>query len=224
MTTVPNPIRVLLIDDHPLVRQGIVNAFNDVPDIQIIDQAGDANEALACTQRNLPDVMVTDLTLPGKSGLDLIKESRAIHPTLPILVLSMHDEKIYGERVIRLGALGYVTKDQAPTTLVEAIRTVAAGRLYVSPVLAHSMIEALTSPTPRRDRAGVEALTDREFTVFEMLGRGLSAKEMAHTLGLSSKTVDVHRANIRTKLNIPTSNDLVRFAVRWLESRDRGDS
>lgn len=217
-----HPIKLLIVDDHPLVRQGIRDALSDQPDITIIAEAADATTAIEQVSSHDLDVMVTDLTLPGKSGLDLIKEIRAIKPELPILVLSMHDEKIYGERVIRTGALGYVTKDQGPATLIEAIRTVSSGRLYLSPAMASTMIGALSTPKPRRDRPGIEVLTDREFGVLELLGKGMTAKEVAHALGVSSKTVDVHRANIRGKLNINTTNDLIHFAVRWVQSRDQG--
>lgn len=214
-------IRVLLVDDHPLVREGIRNALSLAGEVDVIGEAGDANTALISLEQDLPDILVTDLTLPGKGGLELIKEVRNLYPSLPILVITMHDEKIYGERVIRLGALGFLSKDQGPEMLMKPYVTVAAGRLFVSPSMAGAMIGALAAPEPRRERAGVEVLTDREFAVFEMIGKGKSAKDIAFALGLSSKTVDVHRANIRGKLHIPTTNDLVHFAVRWVESRDR---
>ena len=216
-------IRVLLVDDHPLVREGIRNALSLAGEVEIIGEAGDANAALIALAKEQPDILVTDLTLPGKGGLELIKDVRSLYPSLHILVITMHDEKIYGERVIRLGALGFLSKDQGPDMLIEAVRTVASGRLFVSPSMAGAMIGALSAPEPRRERAGVEVLTDREFAVFEMIGKGKSAKDIAFALGLSSKTVDVHRANIRGKLNIPTTNDLVHFAVRWVESRDRSN-
>jgi DNA-binding NarL/FixJ family response regulator len=196
-------IRVLLVDDHPLVREGIRNALSLASEVEIIGEAGDANAALIALAKEQPDILVTDLTLPGKGGLELIKDVRSLYPSLHILVITMHDEKIYGERVIRLGALGFLSKDQGPDMLIEAVRTVASGRLFVSPSMAGAMIGALSAPEPRRERAGVEVLTDREFAVFEMIGKGKSAKDIAFALGLSSKTVDVHRANIRGKLNIP---------------------
>ena len=219
-------IRVLLVDDHPFLRQGVALTLKDVPDIDLCGEAADAAEAVEAVAKLKPDVVVTDLTMPDKSGLELIRTLRSQHPNLAILVLSMHEEDLYAERCLRAGAKGYLMKSQGPDRLVDAIRSAARGQLYVGPELAQRLLTLLTSPPAavadnERD-GGLQDLSDREFEVFELVGRGKTAKEIAHMLGLSSKTVDVHRARIRQKLNLATTTDLVHYAVRWVQAKESG--
>ena len=215
--------RVLLVDDHPFLRQGVALSIQGTSGIEVCGEAPDCATALRLVDELKPDVVVTDLTLPDKSGIELIRLLNDRHPGINILVLSMHDEEVYAERSLRAGAKGYLMKSRGPDNLVKAIRDVAAGRIYVSQDLAQRLLGMLTqAPVPVSDRE--DELSDREFEVFELIGRGKTAKEIAHMLGISSKTVDVHRHNIRQKLHIQTNPDLIRYGVRWVQSNEGGAS
>ncbi len=218
--------RVLLVDDHPFLRQGVALSIQGIQGIEVCGEAPDSATALRLVNELKPDVVVTDLTLPDKSGIELIRILKERHPGLNILVLSMHDEDVYAERSLRAGAKGYLMKSRGPDNLVNAIRDVASGRIYVSADLAQRLLSMLThAPAPVSDREDeLRELSDREFEVFELIGRGKTAKEIAHMLGISSKTVDVHRTNIRQKLHIQTNPDLIRYAVRWVQANEGGKS
>lgn len=227
MTTASSkPVRVMLVDDHPFLRQGVAASLSACPDIEVCGEAPDAATALRVADETLPDVVVTDLTLPDKNGLDLIRMLRDRHPDLKILVLSMHDEDIYAERCVRAGAKGYLMKSKGPDLLATAIHEVNTGRIFISGDLTQRLLNSMAQPHgSSEDRIGeMKELSDREFEVFELIGRGKTAKEMAHMLGISSKTVDVHRANIRTKLKLHTNPDLIHYAVRWVQSNEGGGS
>src|SRR5260221_12740206 len=154
-------------------------------------------------------------TLPGKSGLELIKDVKAIRPELLMLVISMHDESLYADRVLRAGARGYITKHEGGEKLMEAIRRVLSGKIYVSEGMSAHILEIFSGGESRLDRSSIEKLSDREFEVFESLGEGLSSQQIAKKLHLSAKTVDAHRANIKTKLSIKTTAELISYAARW---------
>lgn len=224
IATSTKPLRVLLVDDHPLVRHGIAATLTGLHDIELIAEADNCEKALQLVEQELPDVVVTDLSLPDNSGIELVRSIATSHPDIKILVLSMHEEDIYAERCLRAGAKGYLMKSHGPDSLLEAVRTVAKSRIYVSPDLAQKFVSVLTSPAndnkSERD-SSLKDLSDREFEVFELVGKGKTAKEIAQQLGLSSKTVDVHRARIRAKLDLASTNDLTHFAVRWLQSREQ---
>lgn len=218
-------IRVLIVDDHPFLRQGVALSIQTATDLEVCGEAPDSTTAIRLEEETRPDVVVTDLTLPDKSGLELIHILHERRPGLNILVLSMHEEDLYAERCLRAGAKGYLMKSKAPDHLVNAIREVAAGRIYVSGNLAQRLLQILTqpatAPTPERPDS-LKELSNREFEVFELIGRGKTAKEIAHMLGISSKTVDVHRVRIRDKLNIQTNPDLIHHAVRWVQAHEGG--
>lgn len=218
------PIRVLLVDDHPFVRQGVELTLQTADDIEVCGQAPDSATALELEESARPDVVLTDLTLPDKGGLELIHLLCERRPGLKVLVLSMHDEDLYAERCLRAGAKGYLMKSKAPDLLVSAIREVAGGRIYVSGDLAQRLLHVLTQPAVvLEERAGeLQPLSTREFEIFELIGRGKTAKEIGHMLGISSKTVDVHRLRIRDKLNIQTNPDLIHHAVRWVQAHEGG--
>jgi DNA-binding NarL/FixJ family response regulator len=221
-----SPIKILLVDDHPFLRQGVAMSLTETENISIIGEADSAEAAMQFFQQTteLPDVVITDLSLPDKSGLELVRSILTSHPEMPILVLSMHEEDIYAERCLRAGAKGFLMKSQGPESLTDAIRTVHAGRIYVSANLAQKLVSMLTAPTPShaQKESPIQELSDREFEVFELVGRGKTAKEIAGVLNLSSKTVDVHRARIRTKLNLTSTTDLTHYAVRWVQAREGG--
>jgi DNA-binding NarL/FixJ family response regulator len=227
MNESPTPdkmLRVLLIDDHPFLRQGVAMTLESAGDIKICGEADTASAGIEAVRNLQPDVVVTDLTLPDKSGIDLTRILVAEHPDIPVLILSMHEEGLYAERCIRAGAKGYVMKSQGPKHLIDAVHTVANGRLYAGPELAQRLMALLSSSTPAKPErdGGLQLLSDREFEVFELVGRGHTAKEIGAMLGLSSKTVDVHRSRIRAKLDLATTPDLTHYAVRWVQAKDGG--
>ncbi len=213
--------RILIVDDHPMTRQGLVTLIEHQPDWAVCFEAQNAEQALEAIAKTKPDLALVDISLPGKSGLELIKDLRALHEHLPVLVISMHDESLYVERVLRAGARGYVPKHAGAAKMVEAIRAVLNGRIYVSDEMAAHLLEQLSGKSSSQMRSPVEQLSDREFEVFELIGQGLSAHEIAKRLYLSAKTVDAHRANIKEKLQIQTTAELISYAARWNAANEK---
>ena len=207
--------RILIVDDHPMTRQGLATLIEHQPDWAVCFEAQSAGQALEAIAKTKPDLVLVDISLPGKSGLELIKDIRALHEHLPVLVISMHDESLYVERVLRAGARGYVPKHSGAVKIVEAIRAVLNGRIYVSEEMSAHLLEQLCGRSSQQMRSPVEQLSDREFEVFELIGQGLSAHDIAQRLFLSAKTVDAHRANIKEKLKIKTTAELIAYAARW---------
>ena len=214
-----NRMRVLIVDDHPMTRAGLVHVINHEPDLIVCAEAENAADALDAVYACEPDLALADITLPGKSGLELVKDIKAIRPGLPILVISMHDESLYAERVLRAGARGYITKHEGGKKLIQAIRQVLSGQIYVSEKMSAQILETFSGGQAGSVRSLIAQLSDREFEVFELLGEGLSARAIADRLHLSTKTVDVHRANIKMKLAIKTTSELISYAARWIEHR-----
>jgi DNA-binding NarL/FixJ family response regulator len=214
--------RILLVDDHPLMREGIALWVARSPELEVCGLVGSAEEALGSVEKLRPALVVTDVSLNGRSGLELIKDLQTYDPGLPVLVVSMHDEKLYAERVIRAGARGYIMKEAGGEKLIEAIKTVLSGHVYVSPRMSAAIVENMTARKPRGSNAPLLQLSDREFEVFELIGEGLTTNDIARRLKLSPKTVDVHRRNIREKLQIADVTGLIRYAVRWAEARTSG--
>jgi DNA-binding NarL/FixJ family response regulator len=210
--------RILVVDDHPFMRAGLAQLIDRQPDMHVCCEAGSPAEALQLLARDVPDLVLTDITMPGRSGLEFIKDLLALHPGLPVLVISMHDETIYAERMLRAGARGYIMKEAGGEALLAALRQVLAGQVYVSSKLSARLLENLSGGRPRGSSSPIAKLTDREFEVFQLIGQGKSTHDIAAQLGLSTKTVDVHRANIKGKLGLPDMTALVRHAVRWLET------
>jgi len=210
--------RVVLIDDHPIMRHGLAQLVRGEAGLDVCGEAGSAREGLEVVGRLKPDLAIIDLTLPDKNGLELVKDIRAMHPATVCLVLSMHDEAIYGERSLRAGARGYVMKEEAADHLVTAIHKVLTGGLYVSETLNARMLEQMTAPT-RSKAAGIDSLTDRELEILELIGKGVATKNIATQLSISARTVEAHRAHVKEKLSITDGAALVRYAVQWMESR-----
>jgi DNA-binding NarL/FixJ family response regulator len=213
--------RILIVDDHPMTRSGLVHLINHQPEMVVDGEAEDAAQALDLLASKRPDLMLVDITLPGKSGLELIKDVKAMHPDLPMLVLSMHDESLYADRVLRAGARGYISKHEGGDKLMGAIRHVLSGRIYVSESMSAHILEIFSGGQTSIDRSSIQKLSDREFEVFEALGEGLSSHEIAKKLHLSAKTVDAHRANIKTKLKINTTAELISFSARWAATQSK---
>lgn len=214
----PPKKRVIIVDDHPMMREGLAQLIEEEADLTVEAQADSAAEALRCVERALPDLLLVDISLPDKSGLELIKDVHALHAALPILVVSMHDESLYAERVLRAGGRGYIMKQEGGQRLMQAIRQVLGGRIYVSEKISSRILENLSGHRPD-SHSPVERLSDREFEVFQLLGQGQATRDIAKHLHLSVKTVEVHRANIRRKLELASGSELVRFAIRWNESQ-----
>lgn len=210
--------KVLIVDDHPMMRQGLAQLIGHEPGLAVSSEAGTAAQALNSVAGRKPDLVLVDISLPDKSGLELIKNIQALHPDLPILVVSMHDETIYAERVLRAGARGYIMKQEGGKKLLEGIRQVLEGQIFVSDRISSKLLETL-SGRKRSGSSPVETLSDREFEVFQLIGQGRSSREVAQQLHLSVKTVEVHRANIRNKMLLKSGAELVRFAIRWMEAQ-----
>lgn len=211
--------QILIVDDHPMMRDGLAALITAQPDLAVCAQAADAGEALRAVESQRPDLVLMDISLPGKSGLEAIKDLQAVAAGLSVLVISMHDEALYAERVLRAGARGYVMKQEGGKRIMDAIRAVLEGRVFVSEKMSARIMDAFTGRRAGPAASPVETLTDREFEVFQLIGRGRSTKEIAGQLHLSVKTVEVHRVNIKGKLKLATSSELIHYAVRWVESQ-----
>ena len=221
----PTPVhrkRILLVDDHPFMRAGLGQLIDRQPDMVVGGEAGNPVEAFQQLARTPPDLVLTDLTMPGRSGLEFIKDLRAAHADVAILVVSMHDEGVYAERVLRAGARGYIMKEAGGENLLAAIRQVLRGEVYVSPRMSARILNALSAGRPRGSHSPIEQLTDREFEVFQLIGQGKSTRDIAMQLHLSPKTVDVHRSHIKEKLALRDTTALIRHAVRWVEMQQVG--
>ena len=212
--------RILIVDDHPMTRAGVAQLLGNQPDCEILAEAGNPEQAMQVLAKGLPDLMLSDITMPGRSGLDFIKDALALHPSLSILVVSMHDELIYAERALRAGARGYIMKEAGGEKLLAAVRQVLHGQVYVSEKMSATLLDAMTGR--RSAGSSIEKLSDREFEVFQLIGQGKSTRDIAAQLHLSSKTVDVHRAHIKEKLELKDATALVRHAVRWVETQSPG--
>ena len=199
-----------------MTREGLAHLIDGEPDLIVTWKAENAAQALAVITHERPDLVLTDITLPDKNGLELIKDLRALQPELAILVISMHDESLFAERSLRAGARGYITKQEGGERLMQAIRQVLSGAIYVSATIAARIVETF-SGQPRSARSPISQLSDREFEVYQLIGQGKSTKEIASQLHLSDKTVAVHRGNIKRKLAITNAGELIHHAIRWVE-------
>jgi DNA-binding NarL/FixJ family response regulator len=212
-----NRTRILVVDDHPMTREGIAQWLRHEPDFDVCYEAENASQAIEAIISMRPDLVLTDITLPGRSGLELIKDIHAVRPDLPVLVISMHDESLYAERALRAGARGYIMKHESGSKLVEAVRSVLRGEVYVSEKTSARVLGLFSShgKAVSSTRSGIERLSDREFHVFQLLGQGLSAHEIGTRLHLCAKTIDAHRANIKRKLSIKSTPELISYAAQW---------
>jgi DNA-binding NarL/FixJ family response regulator len=203
-------IRIVIADDHAIVRDGLKRIFEGQPDLAVVGEARDGHEALAAARSDSLDVLLLDMSMPGRAGIELIKQIKAERPALPVLVLSMHDEEQYAVRAIRAGAAGYLTKDSATTQLVAAIRKVAGGGLYITPGVAEQLAQGLKAVP---DDLPHKRLSDREYEVFMRLVAGESVSGIAERLHLSVKTVSTHKTHILEKMRMGSVAELVRYAV-----------
>lgn len=203
--------RLLIVDDHPIVQRGLVLTLNAEADFDVVATAESAEDALDRLDRAAPDVALVDLSLPGMGGLELVRHLLARRPDLRVLVVSRHDDELYAERAVRAGARGYLSKVEAADRVVEAVRAVLGGRLY----LRDEIKDRLVLGTPLTEADSLSSLSDRELEVYEMIGRGLGTREIAEALALSVKTVETYRARVKDKLGLDTARALLQHATRW---------
>jgi DNA-binding NarL/FixJ family response regulator len=204
----------MIVDDHPIVRQGLAQLIAEQDDLEICGQAEDGAKALAVVKGLKPDVVVVDLSLPDRSGLELVKELHETWPGLALLVLSMHDEAVHAERAIRAGARGYIMKHEATDRVLTAIRRVLAGQVYLSEAMSAQVLNRLAGANAGEAGSPLGRLSDREYQVFTLIGRGLSTRDIAGRLGVSVKTIEAHREHIKEKLGLKNAAELLHSAMR----------
>jgi DNA-binding NarL/FixJ family response regulator len=205
---------ILIVDDHPLVRAGFSQLIGDTPDLKVCGEAGDMAAALKILDSVTPDLAIVDLSLAGGSGLDLIEHIKARDSGILILVASMHDESLYAERVLAAGARGYINKQEAQEKIIQAIRQVLGGKVYLSEHMTERILNNIASGAD--DKHGIESLSNRELQVFEMIGQGIAPGKMAKQLNLSVKTIETHQAHIKKKLGLTSAHKLTHRAIRWV--------
>lgn len=214
--SLPTKKKVLVVEDHPLFRAMLVQLINEEFGMIVCGEADNISDAMEIIDRSLPDVVIVDLTLQGSSGLELIKNLKIRHISLPVLVLSMHSEKLYAERVLRAGAKGYLSKLEPPSEVLLAIRKVAAGGIYVSEVVNAAILSSLGHADDAVRPSGMGLLSDREIEVFQLFGLGLNSREISERTNLGTSTVDSYRARIREKLGIKNAAELYQRAAQWV--------
>jgi DNA-binding NarL/FixJ family response regulator len=211
-----NKKRILLVDDHPVLRKGLVRLIDSKNEFVVCGEASTAVEAMTLIRELNPDLVIVDIGLPGASGIELTKTIRAEFPQLAVLILSMHEEALYAMRALRAGATGYIVKQDAIDNIANALREALNGRRYLSPVISaqlqHNGPDTQSHPTDDP----VNRLTDREFEIFELIGKGHEVREISDALGVSPKTVETHRTNIKEKLKLKNARQVARSAVQWL--------
>ena len=210
--------RIFLVDDHPIFRRGLAESINAEGDLMVCGQADNSRDAFTGILKLKPELAILDVTLPDKSGLDLLKDILAARPETLVMMVSMHEEALYAERALRSGARGYIMKNEDPEKLVACIRQILGGSIYLSADASHNILEGLSGRKGKESRSPVEQLSEREFEVFQLIAQGRTTNEIAEQLSLSVRTVVVHCSNIRRKLNVKHQPELVRFAVRWLSA------
>lgn len=209
--------KILIVDDHPLLRQGIRQVIELEADLKVCGEAASANEAIDLINRNMPDVVIVDITLAGNvNGIELIKSLNERFPEIKTLVLTMHDEALYAERAIRAGARGYIMKEVASKNIISAIRTIMEEELYLSEAVSKKIIDKLVRGSADAIGISVDMLSNREFEIFQLIGNGFSTKEMARKLNLSIYTIESHKKNIKEKLNLRKTSDLSKYAIQWV--------
>jgi len=210
--------RIFIVDDHPLVREWLMNLIDQTPDLMVCGGSQDAASTLPGIAANQPDLAIVDISLGGGSGIDLIRSIRLLYPHLAVIVLSMHDERVYAERAIRAGARGYIMKRESTTKIVDAIRQVLQGNMYLSKDLTELFAEKFVSSPSPGGGLSISQLSDRELEVFQLIGQGYDTREIASTLNVNIKTVQTYCTRIKDKLTFSTGSELLREAIRWNES------
>lgn len=211
--------KIFIVDDHPVFRKGLAQLINEETDLEVTGEAERVREAIAMIRRSVPDLVIVDITLKDKSGIDLIEYLREQSPSLPVLVISMHDESLYAERVLRAGALGYITKQAMTDNVVRAVRQVMAGKRYVSSDMVDALLGKMITNPGTEPLNPIETLSNRELEVFQLIGQGFKRREIADLLHLSVKTIGTYREAIKKKLNLKTANELMKHAVTFVQQK-----
>jgi DNA-binding NarL/FixJ family response regulator len=212
--------RVAVVDDHPLFRERLCQLINHELDMQVCGEAEGAEQALGLIRSTRPNLAIVDVALKASSGLELIRSIKALSIGVPVLVLSMHEESVYADRALRAGASGYITKSQEAAEVLTAIRSVLAGKIYLSPEMTNDLLKNLGSTGTRGTPRSIDRLTERELQVLELVGRGRTTREIAEMLKLGIATIDTYRARIKEKMNLRNATDLVHFAIRWVSEKE----
>lgn len=213
-------IKIFIVDDHALMRRGLSDLVNGEDDLTVCGEAEDAPGALTGIDKTSPDLLIADMSLRGSSGIELIKNVKVLYPNLPILVLSMHDENIYAQRVLRAGAKAYVMKQEAAERVMQAIRKILKGEIYVSEKVGSQMLQQIVRGHSPTESSPVDRLSDRELEVVQLIGRGRTTREIAKVLNVSIKTIESHRAHLKEKLDLKNATELVQFCVQWVEQEN----
>jgi len=216
-----NKTQVLIVDDHPVVRDGLTTIINHEQDLNVCGEADDAQEALKAVTELKPDVVVADISLKNSDGIELTKSIKAGHPKLPVIVLSVHDESVYAERALLAGAKAYLMKDAVSENIVKAIRTVLSGEIYVSNTISKKFLHKIAGDKKGTTKTPIENLSYREFEIFRLIGKGFKASQIARQLHLSTKTIETYRSRIKEKLNLPNAAELLQYSIKWAKSQDR---
>lgn len=214
-TSHPRRHGILIVDDHPIVRQGLAGLVNHEPDLQIIGEASDAAQAMTAVRTLKPELVIIDISLEGTDGLELTKSLKAQLPQLPILIMSMHDESIYAERALRAGANGYIMKQAVADKIVVAVRHILKGNIYLSEQAHQTILQGVAGRRAKAEDSPLSRLSDRELEVLRLIGRGEGTRQIAQALHLSVKTIETYRAHLKDKLGLETATQLVRYAAQW---------
>ncbi len=208
--------KILVVDDHPVFREGLATVVNQEKDLQVCGDTSDSREAIKIISAAKPDLVVLDISLEGTNGIDLTKQIRSDYANLPVLILSAHPESLYADRALRAGANGYIMKRESRTKIVEAMRQVLRGQIYVSPAMNEILLQNMANAGRHSPLNPLEKLSDSEFEIFQLIGKGYGTRQIADNLHLSMKTVESHREHIRAKLNLSTTFELVQRAIHWI--------
>jgi DNA-binding NarL/FixJ family response regulator len=209
---------IFIVDDHPIVRDGLITIINHEKDFEVCGEADEAREAFKSISEIKPDVVIVDISLKNSDGIELTKNLKARYSTLPVIVLSIHDEFTYAERALRAGAQAYLMKEVVSENIVTAIRTVLSGEIYVSNTMGKRLLRKLAAGKPDTISAPMDSLSDRELEIFRLIGKGYKPSKIAQSMHLSVKTVETYRARIKEKLNLTDADELIRYAIQWVSS------
>ncbi|HKB89194.1 MAG TPA: response regulator transcription factor [Opitutaceae bacterium] len=210
--------RIVLVDDHPVTRQGVAALIDQEPSLCVCGEADNAPAALSLIQKLSPDLAIIDISLKTTNGIELTKSIRATAPTLPVLVMSMHDEGLYAERAVRAGAQGYIMKQEASEKILTAIHSVLHGEIFLSPQIKDRILNRMLNKKNKPVGFSIDSLSDREMEVFQLIGNGFGSRQIAAKLNLSVKTIDSYREHLKIKLQLRTSSELIRYAIQWVKS------
>ena len=215
-----NKTQILIVDDHPVVRDGLTTIINHEKDLNVCGEADDAHEAMKAVTELKPNVVIVDISLKSSDGIELTKNIKAGNSKLPVIVLSVHDESVYAERALLAGAKAYLMKDAVSENIVKAIRTVLSNEIYVSNTISKEFLHKIARNKEGTTKTPIENLSDREFEVFRLIGEGFKASQIAMQLHLSIKTIETYRSRIKEKLNLPNAAELLQYSIKWAKSQD----